>query len=187
MINIAVGKPGRGKTLFLVSEAIRNLNLGRDVYSNFFIDQKYLEKNKYLKQVHGNIIGWSKIEDLVKIKVDPHSRGALIIIDECQIYFNSRLWKFLPPKVQYKFQQHRKHGLDILGAVQNVKRIDTVVRELVNNIYEMDHFGNLFIARQFDIGDIDKVKRPWPMLKFFWLNKKKFRCYDTFREVDSKI
>jgi len=180
MINIITGKPGKGKTYTLVKLAIKFLNQGRNVYSNFFIDYNLLAKDKRLKKNCGQIFFWQKVEDLVKIK------KGVILIDECQIYFNSRKWKELPEVLQYKLQQHRKHGLDIWGAVQNFKRIDVVARELVNWCYEVGKFGRVFFLNGFDPEDIDKVKRQSRITKIYLYSKKIASYYDTLAEIDSR-
>ena len=135
----------------------------------------------------GKLYFWNELEDLLEI------RGGEILIDECQIYFNSRSWKKLPFRLQYKLQQHRKHirkngdgsfmALNIWGAVQNVKRIDTVVRELVNNIYSLKKVGPLFRACLYDIEDIDKERRKPYKISLFIFSKKLAACYDTFQEI----
>jgi len=214
MINVVVGKPGAGKTYYLVKKARKFLRQGRDVYSNFYINFDAYDKEtrnslgdrllafclrlrsfrylhaKLLSQKdkrRGRLYFWNELDELLDI------RGGEILIDECQIYFNSRAWKRLPFRLQYKLQQHRKHirkntdgsymALNIWGAVQNVKRIDTVVRELVNNIYSLKKIGPLFISRLYDIEDIDKEKRKAYRINFFLFNKKLAACYDTFQEI----
>ena len=207
MINVIVGKPGTGKTYYLVKLARKFILSGRDVYSNFFINRKKLiedyEQSRIYKlkklfserilkkpflSEYGRIIFWVKLDDFLNI------RGGEILIDECQIYFNSRKWKDLPERLQYKFQQHRKHighskdgkiiELNIWGAVQNVKRIDTVVRELVNNVFAVNHIARLFMIREYDIEEIDKVKKDCYSTKFFVLNKKTAESYNTREEID---
>jgi Zonular occludens toxin (Zot). len=163
-----------GKTYALVRLAYKLLNSGRDVYSNFFIDFSSMK----LKEGHGKLRFWRDIEDLIPIR-----RGE-ILIDECQIYMNSRDWKTLPKEFQYKLQQHRKQGVNIHGAVQNVRRIDSVARELVNSIFEVSfHFGRIFIVREYDIEDIDKQKRSSYSVAVYFLNKKLASCYDTLQEI----
>ena len=135
----------------------------------------------------GKVFYWSQLDELIGVK------GGEIFIDECQIYFNSRDWKNLPKELQYKFQQHRKHikrdekgkviGLNIWGAVQNVKRIDTVVRELVNNIFILKKIGFFFLARQYDIEDLDKENKTCYSRKFFCFSNILANSYDTFQEI----
>jgi len=181
MINVVVGKPGQGKTLYLVKLAAEEMDLGRDVYSNFYINRDKLIANGLIKkpQGAGNLFFWKRTSELIKL------RKGLILIDECQIYFNSRSWKTLPPELQYKFQQHRKHGLDIWGAVQNLKRIDTVVRELVNTVYEVHKMGRIFRINGYDVEEIDKANRKGGIGRIFLLRKKLYECYDTMQEIAS--
>jgi len=174
MINIFVGRPGTGKTYTLVKEALRAVRQGRDVYSNFHLDFSSINP-ELNKRLHF----WDSIDQLVRIK------QGLILVDECQIYFNSRDWKNLPARVQYKFQQHRKQGLDIYGAVQNIKRIDTVIRELVNWVFEVRRVGIIFVQTRYIIDDIDKARRQGYGTKIYFLRKKIACCYDTFQEIAS--
>lgn len=163
-----------GKTYALVRLAFKLLNAGRDVYSNFYIDFSSMK----LKKGHGQLRYWQNIEEIVPI------RAGEILIDECQIYMNSRDWKTLPKSVQYKLQQHRKQGLNIHGAVQNVRRIDSVARELVNSIFQVSkHLGHIFIAREYDIEDVDKEKRSSYSTSIYFFSKKLAKCYDTLQEI----
>lgn len=182
MINIIVGKPGQGKTYLLTRLAVKFLKLGRVVYSNYFIDLEKLKSFGIVPE-DSKIVYWISISELVNIK------SGVILMDECQVYFNSRNWKNLPERLQYKLQQHRKHGLDIWGAVQNLKRIDTIVRELVSWVYKTKKIFNIFILNQFDPEDIDKqTRKSVSFPKIYFLNKKIADCYDTLQEIDfSKI
>ena len=159
MINVVVGKPGTGKTYFLVKQAYDYIRRGVDVYSNFHIDFKRMN----LKPNAGKIHYWRYLTELIQVK------NGIILMDEAQIYINAREFRTLPPEFQYKAQQHRKHGIDFWLAVQNVKRIDTVARELVNTVFEFKRIGRLFIGREFDIDEIDKVKRYCYSHKIYFL------------------
>ena len=177
MINCVVGKPGTGKTYFLLKKAVKALRSGRDVYSNFWIDFDKLRKLRLLGKKSGGLFYWHDIADLINIK------QGLILMDECQIWFNSRKWQTLDERAQYKLQQHRKHGLDILGASQNLKRIDSVMRELINEVYEVKRLGRFFLVKTFEVEDIDKAKRKSYGYRAYFLNKKLANCFDTFQEI----
>lgn len=182
MINAYVGKPGTGKTYSLVLLAIKAIGNGRDVYSNFFIDEEkvyklLLAKKKKKSRPFGRIIFWRTINELVNIK-----QGE-ILMDEAQIYINAREFRTLPPEFQYKAQQHRKHGVNFWLGVQNIKRVDVVARELINSVFEFKKVGNIFIQREYDIEDIDKVKRSAFSFKVKLFNKKIASCYDTLQEI----
>jgi len=109
MINAFVGKPGTGKTYSMVRLAVKQMAKGRDVYSNFYIDElkvKLLIGFRKRKNPIGKLYFWKTINELVKIK-----QGE-ILMDEAQIYINAREFRNLPPEFQYKAQQHRKHGVN---------------------------------------------------------------------------
>lgn len=180
MINILTGRPGTGKTYGLVRIAYHAVKQGTDVYSNFKIDFQNMEKEN-IGRLNRHLFFWEDVNDLIKIK------KGIILIDEAQIYFNSRNWLNLPLRLQYKFQQHRKHGLDIYGAVQNVNRIDKIVRELVNKIFVVRKLGIFCISNQYDIEDIDSKKRRSIWTSFYLFSKKLAGCYDTFAEIESDL
>lgn len=198
-IYAVVGKTGTGKTNYLVWIAFQYYKKGYDVYSNFYINSSIFDKHLKKKDKKGKIIFWFSLKDLLDI------RGGCILIDEAQLYFNSRGWKNLPLKLQYKFQQHRKHikkgddgiirHIDIWACTQSIKRIDTVVRELVAWVYEIERWPDnqtikpwFYRAKIMDIDEIDKdVKRQrftsdWVMFRQ-WLAD----SYDTYQEIEGFI
>lgn len=177
MINVFVGKPGTGKTYSLVRTALQAIKMGRDVYSNFYINFDTLNLTPKKNKPLGRLLFWKDIEEFVDIK------SGEILMDEAQIYLNSRDWKTLPRSLQYKLQQHRKHGINIWGAVQNVKRIDTVARELVNSVFQVRRMGRIFIVNEYDIEEIDKVKRHSYSTHIFFLNMILANCFDTLQEI----
>lgn len=182
MIYAYVGKPGTGKSYALMKVILKALSAGKNVYVNFFVDEEkiynYLSKKRKNKPI-GQIFRWYKISDLVPV------RQGEIIMDEAQIWLRSRNWKDLPPEFEYKLQQHRKHGLNLYLAVQNIKRIDVVARELVSSIFEFKRIGFFFMRREYDIEEIDKVNRTVYSVSFYFLNKKIASFYDTFQEIKS--
>jgi len=170
-IRIYTGLPGSGKTYVLVRQALKFLKKGVHVWTNFSIkpvDPKYMPFLHY----------WRRVEDLRGVK------NGIILMDEAQIYFNSRKWADLPSEWQYKLQQHRKEGLHIFGTVQNIKRIDTIMRELVSHYYECSKFFNLIFLRQFKIDDANKKQRSALWLSLYFLRKKYYKQYDTRETID---
>lgn len=169
-IHILTGRPGTGKTYVLTDKAIQFADKGRPVYSNYKIN-------------HPKVKYYTKISELVDIK------NGVILMDEAQIYFNSRNWEALDERLQYKLQQHRKQGLDIWGTVQNIKRLDVVMRELVSNYYECRFIGLPFLkfvwVREFDIKDAEKSdeRRTSYSFEFHILDKRVYERYDTFAEI----
>lgn len=179
MINIITGRPGSGKTYILTRIALDHLKAGRDVYSNYFI-----------KWEGNNLHYWDNHSELVGI------RSGVIIMDEAQVYFNSRKWEALDERLQYKLQQHRKDGLDIWGTVQHESRLDVVMRELVGRFYRCEKV----------LGSKEDVAKPWGFIKmaeylpedmkkdrkeaidlrWFAIKKEFCEAYDTLAKIENK-
>lgn len=180
MISIITGRPGSGKTYILAQKAKGFLEQGLEVYCNF-----HLEYDK------PNLHYFKEFSELIPIK------NGIIILDEAQIYLNSRLWDRLDPIFQYKLQQHRKHGLDIWGAVQSINRIDVVMRELVGKYYEVKKFGSgekpggelpkrvwgFFMLREYDPLDANKKRRSMFGLSITLMRRSICNFYDTMKDL----
>jgi len=119
MIYGIVGKPGSGKTYLAVKMAIDSLKKGVPVFSNLHI--------------YGARYGSSMIEFL-KVK------KGLIVLDELNVEAGSRNIKYLPPPVYRQWSQHRHRGLNIIWTAQTIQRIDIIMRELTNEVYECHSF-----------------------------------------------
>jgi len=126
MIIVAEGKPGMGKSVWLVSQVDRWLRAGRKVYTNIEISDP-----EYCKKYYGSLFYIESLEDIVTL------REGKVILDEVQTYLNSRNWAQLDTRFQLFLQQHRKRGLDIIGATQSIKRADVVFRELIQVFYRI--------------------------------------------------
>lgn len=187
MITVVQGRPGMGKSVFLVAEIMRWLKRGFNVYSNIEIS---FPDNSSLKDKFHLI---SSLEDIIKL------REGKIILDEVQTYLNSRNWDKLDIRFQLLLQQHRKRGLDIIGATQSIKRADVVFRELVQVFYEIKKiitfklFGKgfgFFFLREFDPDDTEtsqSTKKPigWP--RPFFADPVLLELYDTTQEYKPQV
>jgi len=180
MITLITGLPGSGKTYYLAKLAKQALIQKRELWLNFRIFPK------------------PQSEHLVHYYNDPamlrNAEAGLILMDEAHIYFNSRKWDSLDERVQYKLQQHRKDGLDIIGAVQSEARLDIVFRELVAewkhcrkilSSGEMaKHPWGFCIVSKFDPNDMKsaKVKRQgFP--EIVRIKKEITSFYDTLQKI----
>jgi len=157
MINIIAGKTGSGKSAFLgrkVAEALKN---GDTVYSY----ERFRFKDPRVKYFH-------KIEEIAKLE------NCLVVLDEAQIWLNSRKWDQLPTSLQYALSQERHSGIDIWAATQHVNRIDTVMRELVHHYYEISRVAGTTLKSKNIVGK-DGVAVKTKVLKGvttrFWPNK----------------
>jgi len=187
MITVVEGRPGMGKTVWLTSEVLRYLRKGHTVYTNIEIyDEKLAEKyNKKLYFIES-------LEDIIAL------REGKIVLDEVQTYLNSRNWDKLDIRFQLLLQQHRKRGLDIIGATQSIKRADVVFRELVQVFYRIKKivtfklpftklaFG-FFYLREYDPDDIESggAKSNQNAISWFmpfFADPYTLRVYDTTQE-----
>jgi len=154
MITLITGLPGSGKTYYLAKLAQEALKQNREIWVNFKLFPK------------------TRKEQFVHYYNDPallrEAEAGSILMDEAHIYFNSRKWESLDERVQYKLQQHRKDGLDIVGAVQSEARLDIVFRELVaewkhcrkiisSGEMAKHHWGFVIVSR-FDPNDMKGAK-----------------------------
>ena len=119
MINIITGKPGQLKSAWLAYYVQKFLKEGNEVWS-YELTRFNDPRVKYFKSIF-------------EIRA---MKNCVLILDEAQMWFNSRNWDKLDSSLQFSFQQHRHYGMDIWGSVQNVRRLDVIVRELVANYYE---------------------------------------------------
>lgn len=181
MITVVVGRPGMGKTAFLVGEIVR-LARKHQVYTN--IEVTFPAWDKRGKNVHRI----DSLDDIVKLE---HGK---IVLDEVQTYLNSRNWDKLDIRFQLLLQQHRKRGLDIIGATQSIRRADVVFRELVQVFYEVrkivtfkvagNAFG-LFLLSEYDPDSIESATRSYEPIGWTFpvlLDPYVFKVYDTTQE-----
>lgn len=171
-IAILTGIPGSGKTYILTAKAKQFLDQGREVWCN----KGYTIKDD---RVHY----YSKIEELT------HLRDAIILMDEAQVYLNARKWEVLDESFIYLLQQHRHYGLDIWGTVQNIRRLDVVMRELVAFYYECSSIKffkwEFFHCREYR----PEEDKPTPFREklsssFYRAKQEIFDLYDTHGQVE---
>lgn len=193
MITAVEGRPGMGKSVYLVSLIHKYLKNGYAVYTNINIpayDNGVVPRYHYFES----------FDDLVGVRLvdlldsDSTCKGIKIVLDEMQVYLSSRNWDKLDQKFQLLLQQHRKRGIDIVGATQSIKRADVVFRELVQVFYRIRKivsfrlFGygfGWFYLREFDPDNIesgtrDYGKGSWPIN--FIADPILMASYDTTQE-----
>lgn len=166
-IHIYTGLPGSGKTFAVTMIALKYLKQNRDVYCNYDI-----------KWNGANFHKFNSPSDLFNIQ------KGIIILDEAQVYFNSRQWQNLPIQWQLFLQQHRHDGLDIYGTTQNIGRIDTVFRNLISNFYVCKNLYNKIVRiTEYEPDHADRKRREQLSRKWVLLTKKRFALYDTRQKI----
>jgi len=178
------GLTGEGKTYVMTRMGIDLLEKSSEstqLYSCFHL--------KYPKLQH-RIHYFNSIKELVDIE------NAIVLIDEGSVWFNSRMWMSLDPRVQYKFLQHRKDGLKIFVTSQFFDGMDKVVRKNTHRYFEVRKwFGSeenaekvhgVIVLSEFSPRSFDKIRRNVISRKYFLLRKKYVEYYNTFEKVDPK-
>lgn len=139
MIYVITGKPGHGKTAYMVSLARKALANGETIYSNTKLNpHQMFSKKKYRKlfgerEIEGDIIKptdrkekkilyWQNFSDWQYFK------DGKILCDEGLRYFNARRWESLTDQMQARLTEHRKDRVDLYITVQNYTFIDKTIR-----------------------------------------------------------
>lgn len=161
-ITLHTGNPRNGKTYGMTKVALKCLNEGLIVYSNYKINWYGSKRRvwvwsefrfKYIDNDASNLRYWKRLSDLYEVE------NGIVIMDEAHVYLNSRKWMDLPEDFERKLYQHGKDGLHIIGTVQNIRRLDTVMRELIDYWYFYKVFPNV-------------PREPWkahkPLIFFQW-------------------
>lgn len=139
-ISAIVGLPGMGKTLFGV-HMLRRVK-GRRRYANLFPRSGEWE-----------FALWDEMCDV---------GHAVVLVDEAHMWFGSRNWQETKQHELAAWQQHRKQGLDLWLTVQNLKRLDPAVRELLAYVHLVKRFGNWILDTQYYAEDVTDNKRGKP-------------------------
>lgn len=162
MIKCYTGMPGSGKSFALTNEARIALKQGRTVYSSF-----------YIKGAHK-----ITFKDICEFAFP---KNSVVIVDEAGRWFNSRSWSSLPSDVFDLFTMHRHMKLDLILGVQNFKRIDVSLREVIQLTFWARNIRWLpwFIHEGYY--DLEKVgnMRDYNLKKYVWKSKKVKEMYDT--------
>jgi len=165
MITLYTGLPGVGKTFYMTKLALKTIKQKRHIWANWEI--------KVPPEFYPYFHFFSTIDDILKVE------DGVIFMDEIWLYFNARSWSQLPTSWIYKLLQHRKDGIDVIGSTQNIKRVDTIVREIVARYFEIRRIWKLLFIWEYSVDDANKKRRHSLSLKFGWLSKKICNSFST--------
>lgn len=119
MIILYVGRRGAGKTLTMTKDAYKYYLNGWRILHNYSLD-------------FGELIETS---DIFKLFKDDKIINCVLVLDEIQVYFNSRDSQTKENKnFQYFIQQIRKRNIILLCTTQKQRRVDVTIREHVDII-----------------------------------------------------
>ena len=164
MIYFFTGNPGNGKSLHMAEIIYRLIPKGKNVIANFEINEAVFDKFKH-RERHGKFIympnkywltnayrnkdtgKYSYLEGLRNFALQFHERDkkghiiekqTILVLDECQTFFNSRSWNRADRADWIDFMRnHRKYGYDIYLISQDDKVIDKQLRSILE--YEFEH------------------------------------------------
>lgn len=193
MIRLYSGTPGSGKSLHNAKDVINRSRFGKPVIGNFPVDLSRFKKANYTYKPNYELTPKFLIEFSQEyFKGKRVKEGAiLLVIDECQLMFNSRDWQQKDRKdwLQF-FSLHRHYGYDITLIAQFDRMIDRQIRGLIE--YEYLHrklsnygFGGKIFSLLFG-GNTFVVVQMWYPLKlkissdFVHARKYYYSIYDTF-------
>ena len=202
-ITVYTGNPASGKTSALARKA----------YQCLVINKKTHESTGYLKMVRSNISFSKEILEQYQGYIDYFNdleniddfRDCDLIIDEISLYFDSHNWESLPRRTKKFLRLHRHYNVDIYGASQDFKAVDSSFRRLVDkgNLYIFDRISGtgepspgkspilvpyLFTIRRqvkadcFNDEKIEYRYIGWGSWHLF--TKKDFNIFDTHQEFD---
>ena len=168
MIEIAVGLPGQGKTIYAVWRGLRVMKAKRPVYANFA-----LQGAQFIT-----------LQQLINKEIEP---GAFVVWDEAHLDFNSRNWREFGDDLSRFFSQTRKIEITLLLISQDISTIDKIIRDrcgLVHRVakiqgFSKDHPFAFSVKSYYGAKGLDKEKF-LAGNAFFRFKKILGDSYDTF-------
>lgn len=153
MIICFEGTPGSGKSYEAIKKVLDNLKLGRTVYTNIDgLDEgicrehikSYTGLDDYEIGTRLVFVPYHKIYDFYNV----NKSGILFVIDEVHKYYGAREWQKDSNKAFANWAStHRKQGHDVVLVTQNLEKVDSHIRSLVEWTYrykKLNMFGRLF-------------------------------------------
>ena len=199
-IYIYTGTPGSGKSAHATDDIRRALKRGKDVISNFGVvtDESWTGHFTHVQNMQLTPHGLVAYALHYWRGRKPKEDGILVVIDECQLLFNSRSWND-PNRMAWVefFSQHRKYGYKIILIAQDDCMVDKQFRTLIE--YQCDHmkvknwgafgallnvlaFGNLFqiVTRYYQ----QNIRVDREFIKYGRKVYEMYNSYDSFKQGD---
>lgn len=198
MIRLYTGSPGSGKSLHAAKDIYLRLNMNKkypNVIANFMINKSMI-KNKKARFIYKDNSELT-VEFLIEYAKKYHILGienqTLVIVDECQVIWNSREWQKGKDRMKWIefFTQHRKLGYSFILIAQNDRMIDRQIRSIIE--YEIKHrrVNNYKIGRIIPVpvfamvtywyGVNEKIET-----EFMFYRRKYAKLYDSYMIVSNE-
>lgn len=200
MISLYTGTCGSGKSLHSAKNILEWLSFGRPVIVNFDINlpKKYMKFKKNLHFIDNTSLKPLELEKFSRKYFDGkrvREGKILLIIDECQMMFNSRDWSSSDRMDWLKFFTiHRHFGYDIVLVCQYDRMIDRQIRSVVEHNYIHRKVANFGIKGKILSllmgGNVFCYVKMWYPINerisatFFHARKKYYSIYDTFNTFE---
>ena len=160
MIDGIVGTVGTGKSLCACLRMMDAARGGRPCYSNLYPRD----------HAAWQWLDWPSMKE---------AGEGLFIVDEAQVWFNSRTFKENTSELA-AWQQSRKRGADLCWVAQHENRIDTAIRELTTTLWRPRIVGPWLIAMA---EDMDTGERRGFR---FWWKRRGFGLYHTDQVIGDR-
>lgn len=168
MITLYRGSRGKGKTLTMVSDALKYYLKGYRILTN-------IQTLKFGEKVNAQFI--------LSLNRDSQLFNAVLVIDEIELFFDSRNFSRPENKTfSYFLQQIRKRNVEILCTCQYIDLVDKRLRQQLDNMaypkydektgYCGVHFYDITKLEDFEITNISPSLRVYDARRIFNL-------YDT--------
>lgn len=203
MIYGICGEPGAFKTAYVVQEVlVKELRNKRDIYTNIdglkaemlalHFDLEFLEVDRLIHRlgvvydINGNeTVTKDSIRDFYKTLPN----NCTVILDETQLYFNSRDFKELKSKeLNDWMSQHRHYGQDFIWITPDVGECDINIRRNTHLCFKLvraEHLGMKKSSSMMIFRGCDFEKRPLKR-SFFSPKDCVFECYSSYFEDNVK-
>lgn len=203
MISVYTGTPGSGKSYSATLQIYNKIYRPRPKHVvcnyNLNLDEKHKKYFHYLPNDQITLDNLLRISNDYFSEHEFHEGALLLVIDEAQLWANSRTWSDGNRLELIEFMSQSRHaGYDVILIAQSDKMIDRQFRALIE--YEVKHrklanfgivgkimslvaFGRVYAAVTTYYGLSERIG-----VRFFVPRKKIFRLYDSyvmFKRVDT--
>jgi len=190
------GTPGSGKTYEAVTKILKNLMMGRVVYTN--IDGMSDPECQEMIKSYCGLSDLAIFRQLRFLEPDQLEKfwmhlepGCLVVLDEIHKVFSSREWQSEKNKqFGYWASTHRHSGFDVVLITQSMERVDAAVRSLLEWTYvfrKVNFFGGAVQKKYlcYSYGGDDTSGKPLQTGTRTY-NPLVFLCYKSYVSKDVK-
>lgn len=197
MIDLYSGTPGSGKSLHVARDIFIKLNIKKEcVIANFPVNLNLIRKKsreKFLYLDNSELTVNALIDFAKKNHIIGKENQTLLVIDECQTFFNPREFA-RKDRLEWNnfFSQHRKLGFSVILVTQNDRLIDRQIRALIE--YETKHrkVNNFKVGKLLPIPTFACVTYWYGVrekldVSFFFMRKKYSNLYDSYKMFEGTV